>query len=266
MQKNIERILLRCTLSTIESSMTQSFQPYSSCLSCHESCKNPQIPGFEASQWSFPRELSEKSLAPGVALRGSCQGPTGSPFGLIGKEGSKRNGGCGGKRKKIGKEEEAGGRWRQSWMARDRGAFSRIENEEGDDCEGSRVGNAAGKVAVTNPRRVIEVMSWPGFTLKHLTLLRLDSPAILCRAQELPAPPAHPLPFLFLGAQLPFPSLPARSTPTPGSLLPRTRKSYCKRRDKTLRGAAAFAPSTGSILSTPLSSLSVRSPVRIFLG
>lgn len=62
-----------------------------------------------------------------------------------------------------------------------RAAFRRIENEEKvlDDSKGSREGNVAEKVAVTNPRRVIEVVSWPGFTFKHLTLLRLDSLPVL---------------------------------------------------------------------------------------
>lgn len=68
-----------------------------------------------------------------------------------------------------------------------RAAFRRIENEEKvlDDSKGSRKGNVAEKVAVTNPRRVIEVVSWPGFTLKHLTLLRLDSSPVSLPKREI---------------------------------------------------------------------------------
>lgn len=130
----------------------------------------PSIQYFEKN-WS--RGLKKKSVRTGVIRRGGSMAkqtrqPIGNLFGLM-----------------IGKKDgwnrfdtEKRRNW-SSYVGTGDGcaAFRRIENEEKvlDDSKGSREGNVAEKVAVTNPRRVIEVVSWPGFTLKHLTLLRLDS-------------------------------------------------------------------------------------------
>lgn len=49
----------------------------------------------------------------------------------------------------------------------------------------------AEKVAVTNPPQVIEVVPRRGFTLEHLTLLRLDSPAAYSAALSTSRPASY---------------------------------------------------------------------------